>query len=579
MRERGVRHVGKTRLSQFQFRHQLFQKYAYERLGVAERIYLHEAVGEALEALYAGAGDEEPLPASKLARHFQEAQRARKAGHYRLLAGQDAARVLAYGGAAAHFERGLALLEGVEPSTDLDKLTFELRLALASAYWHLGRVAESVTEFLASIEMARTLAEPDALARAALAYEEPRWRLNLDAERSQQYMREALASIEDDEENALRVRLLVSLSRALLTSGEHEELRATVDQALTIGRQIDDPVALCDVLRIRAQIDRRPEATASRLAAVEEMLALARSIGDKEREADGLDLFIYDQLELGNIELVDESIAKQERVAHELGQPFQLHVAAVFQTMRAIMRGEFEEAERWANEAAELSRQMGIAVMDGIFGMHMFTIRREQGRLAEVAPLIKLFMASNRAANAWRPGLTLLFASLGQEEECRASFDAMAVTGFADVARDSLRVASLAYLAEVCAYLNDAERAEQLYEWLLPYDGRAVVVGGATACYGAAARYLGMLAATREEWTAAERHFEGALELDARMGARTWLAHSRHQYAVMLLARRHEGDGRRAQKLLAKAQREAAALGMGYLLEKVTALASATESC
>jgi ubiquinone/menaquinone biosynthesis C-methylase UbiE len=41
---------------------------------------------------------------------------------------------------------------------------------------------------------------------------------------------------------------------------------------------------------------------------------------------------------------------------------------------------------------------------------------------------------------------------------------------------------------KICAFLGDVDRAATLYELLLPYDGRTVVVGGATACYGAAAR-------------------------------------------------------------------------------------------
>ena len=571
IREQGVKRAGTERLSQYQFRHHLFQKYLYGRLAAAERMYLHEDVGNALEALYVGSTGTDDVPAAQLARHFQEARLGVKASKYLLLAGQNAVRLTAYDEAATHFERGLELLEDLARTPDIKRLEVDLSLALANAYWHGGHLANAFSAYETSIDIARALNEPEVLARAVLAYEEPRWRLNLDAGPSQQYVREALTAL-GDEERGLRVRLLVSLSRALLTAGEQEGLRATIDQALQIARRIDDPVALCDALRIRAQVDRRPETTADRLAAVEELIATAKSIGDQERLGDALDLYVYDLLELGHIDRVDKAIAAQKRAAEEIKQPLQLHIAAVFQTMRAIMRGEFEKAERLANEAAEISRQIGLAEMDGILGIHMFTIRWEQGRLNEVAPILKLYEASHPASASWRPGLALIYRTLDLRDECQAIFEELVSEEVAFVPQDSLRVASLAYLTEVCAYLGDAERAAILYELLLPYDGRTVVVGGATACYGASGRYLGMLATIMSDWPTAERHFEGALELDARMGARPWLAHGQCEYAAMLLARGRGADRQRALVLLDQALAAAQEMGMAYLVQKVTAL-------
>jgi hypothetical protein len=91
-------------------------------------------------------------------------------------------------------------------------------------------------------------------------------------------MREALADLRE-EQSGLRVRLLVGLARSLLASGKQDELRTTVDQALNIARRIKDQVALCDALRIRAHIDRRPESTAERLETIQELISTAKSIG------------------------------------------------------------------------------------------------------------------------------------------------------------------------------------------------------------------------------------------------------------------------------------------------------------
>jgi tetratricopeptide (TPR) repeat protein len=302
------------------------------------------------------------------------------------------------------------------------------------------------------------------------------------------------------------------------------------------------------------------------------MMATAELIADKERWADALDLYVYDLLELGQIERVDEMIAAQRKLAKEIKQPFQLHIAAVFETMRAILRGEFEAAERLAHEAGDLSRELGLAEMDGIFGIHMFTIRREQGRLNEIAPLVKMVLAQSPETSAWRPGLALIYGVLGMEDDCRAIFEGLAVEGFTFVPQDSLWVATMAYLSEVCAILGDNDRAAILYENLLPYDGRTVVVGGATACYGAVARYLGILATTRSDWEAAERHFREAIELDERMEAWPWLAHSQCAYAAMLLEKGGQQDCKRAYSLLEEALRAAQKMGMVYLAQKVAVL-------
>jgi tetratricopeptide (TPR) repeat protein len=259
--EHGILPAGSERLSQYRFRHHLFQIYLYEHLGAAERMYFHEAVGNALESLLAGTDE---LPAAQLARHFQEARLSEKASHYMLLAGQQARRLLAFDEAIVHFESGLSELKGIQPSPEIMRLEYEFNLELARARWHDGRVKEAVIAFQEAIKIARSLEDPHAFGQAVLAFEEPRWRLNLDTDLSQPLMREALADL-GEEQSGLRVRLLVGLARTLLASGKQDELRTTVDQALNIARKINDQVALCDALRIKTQIDRRPESTAERL--------------------------------------------------------------------------------------------------------------------------------------------------------------------------------------------------------------------------------------------------------------------------------------------------------------------------
>ena len=79
-----------------------------------------------------------------------------------------------------------------------------------------------------------------------------------------------------------------------------------------------------------------------------------------------------------------------------------------------------------------------------------------------------------------------------------------------------------------------------------------------------------------ERWDAAERHFEDALTMNTRMEAAPWIAHTQHQYAMMLLRRNRAGDRERALELLHTALAGAHGLGMGALTERVSAALEVT---
>ena len=65
-----------------------------------------------------------------------------------------------------------------------------------------------------------------------------------------------------------------------------------------------------------------------------------------------------------------------------------------------------------------------------------------------------------------------------------------------------------------------------------------------------------------ERWDDAERHFEDALQMNERIGAQSWLAHTREDYARMLLARGTPGDHNKALEMLADARSSYSELGM-----------------
>jgi hypothetical protein len=102
------------------------------------------------------------------------------------------------------------------------------------------------------------------------------------------------------------------------------------------------------------------------------------------------------------------------------------------------------------------------------------------------------------------------------------------------------------------------------------YGGRCVVAF-TTDCLGSASRPLGLLAATMSGCEQAARHFEDALGMNARIRSPLWIAHTRHEYARMLLHDRR-GDRQKALALLGEVLGAAEGLGLTALADRARAL-------
>jgi tetratricopeptide (TPR) repeat protein/predicted Ser/Thr protein kinase len=156
VRAQGIRRDGGTRLSQYRFRHILFQKYLYNSLDEVERAHLHEDVGTALETLY---GEKTEEIAVHLARHFVEAGITDRAILYLQKAGERAVRMNASQEAITHFSLSLKLLLALPESNERDKKELGLQMFLqipliATQGWagpDVGRAAERALELSESI--------------------------------------------------------------------------------------------------------------------------------------------------------------------------------------------------------------------------------------------------------------------------------------------------------------------------------------------------------------------------------------------------------------------------------------------
>jgi DNA-binding SARP family transcriptional activator/predicted ATPase len=133
IRAESIHRLDGQSLSQYRFRHILFQKYLYSLLDEVERVHLHEQVGTSLEELY---GMEEYLEpnAVQLARHFEQARITAKAIHYFHMAGERAIVLSAYPDGIEHLNRALALLEDLPNNHERAQLELTLQLSLGKAF-------------------------------------------------------------------------------------------------------------------------------------------------------------------------------------------------------------------------------------------------------------------------------------------------------------------------------------------------------------------------------------------------------------------------------------------------------------
>lgn len=552
---------------QYSFTHPLMRETLFRQVLTSRRVHLHRQVGEALEALHST--NAEPYLA-ELAHHFVQAAPAgdaRKAAVYARRAGDYSMKLFAYEEAAQFYET--ALQTHALAGADDEPGRCDLLLALAGAQSRAGQITAAKETFKRTAQLARSLGLTGQLAQAALGYGGYRGVPGAVDLLLVDLLEEALAAL-GDRPSALRARVLARLAMELYHGDSRERRDALSRAAVHTARQTGDPAALAAALVGRHYALHEPENLAERTAAAAELVALAEAGGDREVALQGYYLRVIDLLELGDIEGVDRAIAAHERLGEELRQPLYRWRTDLLLAMRAMLAGRLAEAGERAGCALAIGQQAQIANTLPAYGTQALAHRAEVGGVEALEDPLRGLIAQYPGLPAYHGALAILYARLGRVVEGRAVLEHVAAADFVDFPRDDNFVAGLAGVAELCACLGDAARARLLYDLLLPFADRLIVLNAAISCFGPVSRTLGLLAATAGDWQAAERHFARALASCERLGARPMLARTSVNLAAMLLRRDALGDGEgtdrvRARALLNQAAGEAAAMGMVYL--------------
>jgi hypothetical protein len=545
------------------FPHDLMRDAIAAELEPVERARLHAQIGAALET--EGPAEGERL--ARLAHHFAEgavhgvAERA--VAHARAAAARERERG-AFAAAAALLQRALAahaLVSDAEPAA-----RGALLLALGEAEASMGHGDAARVALAEAAAIARERRDPEALARAALA-----WPASSAAQifpgrygdpDAAKLLAEALTAL-PPAARALRARILAALASA------DPDRDATTRSALALARESGDADALAEALVARHWALWGPAHAHERLALADELVALARRLGDRVVELRGEAARIADLLELGERAALEEAAARLDALVARMPLARFRFSARALAGLRAFLDADLAGAERCGAEALAIGRDAEVPESAAVFAAQLMALRQQQGRLAELEPALRAAGgASGVGSGLAAAAHALALFESRRVDEARAVFEPLADADLCVTAGDAGGAARLLFLAELCVALGDRSRAARLYEHLLPYAERHVVVGGAL-CFGSAARLLARLAALDGRSDEARVHFETALAREAALGARPWLAHARADFAAWLAASQRAADRERARVLAADALRDADAHGLEHVRRKL----------
>jgi class 3 adenylate cyclase len=536
----------------YRFAHAIVRVTLYDELSSARRVVLHRRVASAIEEVHANHLDDHlPALAHHYARAAAPAGETAKAVEYATRAGDRALAQLAHDEAVAYYRQALELLTMADGSGEETRL--DLLVSLGEAEQRAGDPASRRTLFEAA-GLARELGDPAALARAALAnsrgvmFAAAGW-----VDEELVAVLEDALDIAGPTDSAMRARLLAKLGLELHFGPADRDRRVSLsDQALAIARRLDDPPTLAAVLLPRYSTIWAPGNWDERLANLDELDKVVARLRDPVMTCHARSFRYRLMMEVAEIVEADRALDEFAALADELGQPVIRWLVGWPRTARLALAGRLAEAERAAVETMELGVATGQVDAGAIYAYGLVPVRFQQGRLAEFEPQFRDTIEQSGVTLPLVLAIrALIDAELGRGDSARRALESMGASGFAGCPVDVTWPVAMAMWAEVAAAVGHSQSAAVLREALSPYRDR--LANMTSIIMGTVAFHLGLLATTIGDFDTAGSDFAHAEAIEERIGAPTWLARTRLEWARMLLRRSGPGDTERARDLLTQA--------------------------
>ena len=530
-----VREVG---VGRYQFSHALVRSALYDEVRPTRLARLHHKIGETIEAVHATRIDRH---LGALAHHYSRAASGdpTKALEFCRRAAGHALDQRAPDEAVTYYEQARELIDDAE--IDDPRLLCEILSGLGVAQRRAG-VPGYREVLLEAGRGAERAGEVDLLVQATLDNHRGFFSTvgDVDTERVEM-LRTALERL-GDEDSPERARLLANLSGEVVFAEDLAGRRAINDDALAIARRLEDPATLVHVLISRSVALWDPSTLDERLVLTAESIGIADALGDPYLQffaswyrhatcvehAEGAELAM-----LG---------PRLEHLASEVGQSAPIWMDVFTRSGRAASAGEHELAEELMNAQLEVGGRAGQPDAVFFYGVLLFAVRRNQGRLDEIVDLARVAVDDSAIAGVEvMLGVTLI--ETGQLDAAREVFDGIAAD-LATLPANQIWTSILWGAAVMVHTLDLTEHAALVREALESHSDQLIYSG--LVSFGAVASTLGLLSLTLGEHDAAIDYFARGAEMEERVGDQANLAHTQLSWAQALLERGAEGDAARA---------------------------------
>ncbi len=554
------------------FSHALVRATLYDELSAARRVALHRKVAEAIEALHGDHLDDHfPALAHHWGRASAPAAETGRAVEYAQRAGDRALAQFANDEAAIYFRDALDLLDVAQVVSD-DPRRLPLLISLGEAQQRAGDVAHRET-LLAAADMARRLGDHELLAHAALANSRgfiASVAGTVDTERVAAL--EAAAATLPPDDSALRARVLSTLALELTFDADWDRRLSLSDEAVAMARRVGDPNALAHVLATRCSATLRPDTLLLRLADTSDLVAIVPGLDDPAQRSRALLTAFRTMVSAGRLDLAKPHLEAFDDLAADLALPALQWMAINLRVGQAMISGRLEAAEQLTIEGSKLGQLAGQREATWASVMQLFLIRTEQGGIDDVVrealdEVATDFARAGGRLNVIDSVVALVAAALGRVSEAQTG---LAQTLDRPLTADYFTVFGEVLLSQLAVRLEDTAGAEQMYRRLRPYT--EWVVPFHTFPTPSVSFHLGLLAGFLGRRDDAEHHFTVAAGEHERIGAPTYLARTRLEWARMLLTFGTPGDEGRAHAMLGAASATARELGLLGVERDATAL-------
>jgi tetratricopeptide (TPR) repeat protein len=261
----------------------------------------------------------------------------------------------------------------------------------------------------------------------------------------------------------------------------------------------------------------------------------------------------------GDFQLATDCLNSLRTLSERLQQPTLMWMRAFKEAGEALMSGDSERAEQFADAALQLGTESGQPDAFAIYGSQLMYVRSQQGRLGELLSLIDQAVIENPGLPAFQPILASAHLQAGNEATALELLESVAADGFASLPLDFIWTMGITSYAQVAVELRAIGPAQTLHDLLAPYHSQIPFIG--TVGFTPNALALGALASVLGRYDEAEEYFAEAAALSSQGEMKYFATLTQLEWGRMLAARGGPDDLDRACTLLEQSASAAATHG------------------